>query len=188
MSRGTGVAHARGLTLVELLVVIVIVATTATLVVQGIGQGLALFQRVGTGQQALYRELMQHDWIRQTLAAAAPPAAGQSAFTGGARRILFTSFRPLLAPEGIPTAVEWSLLEDGALEYREQGQTVRLTLTRPILRFGYEDMAGSWHEQWPPAEADGPPRRVRLAAADEDFDIGVLTLGAGAGDEAAHED
>ncbi len=188
MKRAPGLEHARGLTLVELLVVIVIVATTATLVVQGIGQGLALFQRVGSGQQALYRELMQRDWIRQTLAAAAPPATGQSAFTGEARRILVTSFRPLLAAEGVPTLVEWSLLDDGALQYREHGQTVRLALAYPILRFAYQDTAGGWHGQWPPVDAAGPPRRVRLAAAEEDFDIGVLTLGAEVTDEAAHED
>ena len=59
-----------GLTLVEMLVVIVLTALTATLVMQGIGQGLGLFQRVSADQGQIYRELICRLWIQQTLSTA----------------------------------------------------------------------------------------------------------------------
>ena len=65
---------APGFSLVEMLVVIVITALTATLVMQGIGQGLGMFRRVTADQGQAYHELMSRGWIRQTLATAVAKA------------------------------------------------------------------------------------------------------------------
>ena len=79
-----GTRRTTGLTLVEMLVVIVLTALTATLVMQGIGQGLGLFQRVAADQGQIYRELVSRLWIQQTLSTAVANTGERDEFIGEA--------------------------------------------------------------------------------------------------------
>jgi len=182
----------RGFTLVEMLVVIVITALTAMLVMQGIGQGLGVYQRVRADQGELYRELMCRDWLRQVLGAAVPGAGGDRSeggagdpgterapagdpFSGDARHVFLVTLRPLLGSEGIPTPIELALGEDGALEYREGAQSVRISVGAPVVQFAFADDAGAWHERWPSDAQARLPARIRLGGHSESMDIAVLT-------------
>lgn len=162
-------------TLIEMLVVIVITALTATLVMQGIGQGLGMYRRVSTDQGGLYRELMCRDWLRQTLGAAVATPGESEDFSANARQIRLLTFRPLLGSEGVATPVEWTLLNDGSLEYREGEQSMTLDAGVPILGFAFQDDAAAWHERWPPDDRRRLPERIRLLGDTEHMDVAVLT-------------
>jgi general secretion pathway protein J len=170
MNRGSG------LTLVELLVVIIITALIATLMMQGIGQGLGMLQRVNRDQGHAYRELMGREWLRQTLAAAVANTLDSDEFLGTAQGLSLRTFRPLLGPEGISTAISWTVQDDGLLQYQEQDQLIRLDPGSEILRIEYQDDAAEWHSRWPQDEKRQLPERVRFVTArDDPVEIGVLT-------------
>jgi Tfp pilus assembly protein PilE len=164
-----------GLTLIEMLVVIVMTALTATLVMQGIGQGLALYRRVSADQGALYRELMCRDWLRQTLSAAVSNAPDSDDFSANAQQMRLQTFRPLLGSEGVATAIEWALLADGSLEYREGDQAVTIAAGPGFSAFAFQDDAAAWHGSWPPDDRHRIPERIRLIGADGHMDIAVAT-------------
>ena len=171
----------RGLTLVELLVTLVLVALSASLVVGGIGQGGAIYARVAGDQGRIYEELMARTWLEQTIASAvAPVGAGQS-FVGSARVLRLESFRPLLGSEGVATPLEWSGSAAGGLGYLEGEQSLQVAAMPGLVRFEYQDAQLTWHEEWPVGEAHGLPVRVRLVFDDDDdrLDIRVATRHAG---------
>jgi len=168
--------RARGLTLVELLVVIIITALIATLVMQGVGQGLGMLQRVNRDQGHAYRELMGREWLRQTLAAAVANTLDSDEFLGTAHGLSLRTFRPLLGPEGVSTAISWTVQGDGMLQYREEDQIIRLDPGREILRIEYQDAATTWHSRWPQDDKRHLPVRIRFVAAQEEIiEISLLT-------------
>ena len=173
--------RARGLTLVELLVTLVLVALSASLVVGGIGQGGALYAKVSGDQGRIYEELMARAWLEQTIGAAVAPVGGGKSFVGSARSLRLESFRPLLGSEGVATALEWSGLAGGGLEYSEGEQAMQITALPVLQRFEYQDADLAWHEEWPVGDAPGLPVRLRLVfgAGDDRLDIRVLTRHAG---------
>jgi hypothetical protein len=185
--------RARGLTLVELLVTIVLVALTVSLVVGGIGQGSALLARVATDQGEAYHELMARAWLRQTIAAAAPPLAGQSGIQGGAQELRLSTLRPLLGPEGIATNVVWRATTNGDLVYTEGDQTVQLDALPALARFEYQGSDLAWHSEWPAEDQQGLRERVRLVFEDADDRLDVAPLArhteaAGTDDEEASDE
>ena len=168
---------ARGLTLVELLVAIVLVALASTLVMQGIGQGLGLVGRVTQDQGAAYHELMARGWLRDSMGAAAALASAEGEFRGTASSVSLLSFRPLLGSEGIASPISWSAGADGLLVYTEQDQSVPINALPRLGYIEYQDAAGAWQPSWPPpvdATAEGDvadgilPRRLRVVFSEDD--------------------
>src|SRR5262245_46678960 len=123
---------ARGLTLVELLVTLVLVALTVSLVVGGIGQASALLGRVAQDQGEVYQELMAREWLRQTLSAAAAPLSGQTGFQGSPLELRLRSFRPLLGSEGVATEIAWSAAPRTGLVYAEGDQQLAVDTLPPL--------------------------------------------------------
>lgn len=166
----------RGLTLVEMLVAILLLSFAAALVVQGIGQGLALLRRVAADQGEVYHELMAQAWLRQTVAAATFSLAGGEGLQGDARRLRLHTFRPLLGPEGIVAGIDWEADARGVLHYLEGEQQFPLEALPPLERIEYRDGDGNWYPQWPPEDSAMLPERVRFVfAANEYLDVGVRT-------------
>lgn len=165
--------HARGLGLLELLVALVLVTLAATLVIAGIGQGLGLLQRTAADQGAAYHELMARAWLRESIAAVAPPTStvaddgteqedtappadqppSPPVFTGSTGVIEMQSFRPLLGAEGVATPIRWSADARQGLLYEEGDQQVLVDALPPLQRIEYQDAEGNWQPQWPPPEA-----------------------------------
>lgn len=206
----------RGLGLLELLVALVLVALASTLVMQGIGQGLGMLRRVASDQGTAYHELMARAWLRESVSAAAAQAASvtsdgsdeeadadearevgsrqstglpQPVFAGTSSTIDMQSFRPLLGAEGVATPIRWSADPQQGLRYEEGDQQVLVNALPPLQRIEYQDGAGNWQSQWPPADvpqavaapddaaapASGLPVRVRFDFADDDR-LDVLLL------------
>ena len=170
-------ARMHGLTLIELLVTLVLVSLTVALVVGGIGQASGLLARVSADQGEVYQELMAREWLRQTIAAAAAPLSGQRGFEGTSEKLHLRSFRPLLGSEGVATEIEWSGAPRAGLVYAEGEQQLVVGALPALQRFEYQDEDSAWHEQWPPDEKGGLPRRVRIVFADGDdrLDVRLVT-------------
>ena len=94
-----------GLTLVEMLVVLVIVGLVSTLLVQGLGNALSLYSRVQSKQKQTFSEAMLHRWWRGTLSAAAPNRLKKQDFIGDAFSLKMQTFKPLLSDDGVITRV-----------------------------------------------------------------------------------
>jgi prepilin-type N-terminal cleavage/methylation domain-containing protein len=164
----------RGLTLIEMLVVIVITGLVASLVVQGIGQGLGLFRRVSADQGLIYRELVSLEWLRQTVATAVPNRAEADEFIGTPEQLQMLTFRPLLGPEGVQTPIEWAIDGEGGLLYREGEQTIAVDIGAPVVGMEFQDAQLAWHSRWPLDESRDLPERVRFTLADDEFFLVTL--------------
>ncbi len=165
----------RGLGLLELLVALVLVTLAATLVMQGIGQGLGMLRRVAADQGAAYHELMARAWLRESIAATAaqapesisdgadesedvvpedrPQEQVRPVFYGTASAIEMQSFRPLLGAEGVATPIRWSADPRQGLRYEEGDQLVLVEALPPLQRIEYQSPDGNWQPQWPPTDA-----------------------------------
>ena len=153
----------RGFTLVELLVVLVVVGLLASLVTQGISQGLALFSRISTDQGEIYRELIGRNWLRQTLLSAVP----DTGFRGQTDMIELTSLRPLLESEGIASHISWRVDAGGILSYTEGEQSFTVSVG-PLMGITYLNDEDRWQDEWPGASRSPLPRRIRLSYVDGD--------------------
>lgn len=158
----------RGLTLVELLVTLVLVALATSLVIGGIGQASALLGRVTADQGSGYEELMARTWLRQSIEAVVPQAGDQRSLVGGPGELRIQSFRPLLGSEGVATELAWRIGAQGALEYQEGDQAMQVGALPPMLRFEYQGADLAWHEEWPLDEDSGLPERVGIVFAGEE--------------------
>jgi hypothetical protein len=169
--------RARGLTLVELLVTIILVALTVSLVVGGIGQASALLARVAQDQGEVYQELMARAWLRQTLASAVAPASAQTGLEGDGRELRLRSFRPLLGSEGIATDIAWSAAPRAGMLYAEGDQQMLVEGLPELQRIEYQDGARNWHDAWPPDKKGNLPQRIRLVFAGNDdlLEVEVVT-------------
>ncbi len=197
--------YARGLGLLELLVALLLVTLSASLVVQGIGQGLGMLRQVAADQGVAYHELMARAWLRESIGAAAANAgSGATAedeeeldvdqaideapaapdFAGSSTEFTMQSFRPLLGSEGIPTPITWRAEPERGMRYIEGEQQVEVTALPALQRIEYQGSNGTWYNSWPPQERNTEatetpssplPLRVRLVFPGDDR-LDVLLL------------
>lgn len=151
---------ARGFTLLEALVTLVIVAMVATLLMQSLFQVLGLRERVLRAEQEARVSALQERWFREAVAAAvADLPDGAAPFAGDARGIRFQSLDPPGAQRF--AIVEWRLRDAPGgvvLDLATDPEEVPV----PILQvrraeFRYLDAGGTWHPVWPPALEPGAP-------------------------------
>ena len=165
--RGQGPGPHLGLTLIEMLVVLVLVSLLGTLLVQGTGYFLgkyAVVKRVH--RDASLAALHQH-WFISTVQAMVPSHIEARRFAGDASSFEGVTLQALAAESGLPVRTRWSIEPDGASQavvYSQDGAgswTV-LDAAHRGLAFQYADSAGRWHQRWPVAD-DGrnpPPERI----------------------------
>lgn len=170
--RGVDGNDARGFTLPELLVVLVLASLLGTLVIQGTGFFLGRYETVmRVGRESSLASLQRH-WFVSTVRGLLPSLRSGRRFEGDDASIEAVTLQPLATQSGLPTRVRWliDLSDDGSPVVRyaeEEGEewTV-LTSTETDLSFQYADPAGRWYDHWP---LDGRPRQaipsmVRLVA------------------------
>ena len=153
----------RGLTLIEMLVVLVLVSLLGTLLVQGAGFFLGQYATVKRVQRdATLAELRQH-WFVSTLQAMVPSKLEVRRFAGDASSFEGVTLQALAAEPGRPVRVRWSIGGAGgsnAVLYTE-GDAAPWTVLRAddhALAFEYADASRRWHPRWP--AADGAPERI----------------------------
>lgn len=149
---GTAFGAAPGLTLTEMLVVLVLVSLLGVLLIQGAGFFLGKYATV----KRLHREaslaaLRQH-WFISTVQAIVPSDLEARRFAGDASSFEGVTLQPLAAEPGLPVRVRWSIDGDGAsVVYAEEGgaRWTVLASDEEGLAFQYADSAGQWHDRWP---------------------------------------
>lgn len=156
----------RAFTLIEMLVVMVIVSLLITVIMQGFGYSLGLYQRVVTTQKNAYTEVLAYNWLRATLSAQSAARPKDIGLEGGASELSTYTYQPLVEHEGLKTRIQWRLAQDGdavSLIYRE-GNTLFAVYRWPESsgQFEYLDEKGNWHKRWPLEKADITPLPVSI--------------------------
>lgn len=166
---GTGAA---GLTLLELLVVLVLTSLLGTLVIQGVGFFLGRYDTAARVGKTAALTLLQRHWFASTVEGMVPSLRETRRFEGRETAFEGTTLRPLAAQPGQPTRVRWSIdpndAEASLVVYTEAGRVTWtvLTVREAGLSFEYADAAGRWHERWPldVRSKQSLPRMVRLVS------------------------
>lgn len=172
MRKSVSLARAKlrcaGLTLLEMLVVLVITALLSTLVVQGLGYFLARYEGVNRLQQKMLTEGVPEAWFASTVAGLVALPSGPRTLRGDGDGFEGTTMSPLAGEPGLSQQFSWSIArDDGAarVDYSE-GRALRWALwtSMQALTFEYADQEGRWHDSWPlegPAAAN-LPSMIRL--------------------------
>ena len=158
---------APGLTLLEMLAVLVLVSLLGTLLIQGAGFFLgkyAMAKRVHRGAAAA--ALRQH-WFISTVQAMVPSRLAARRFAGDASSFEGVTLQALAAEPGLPVRARWSIDLDGASEivvYSQEGGEPWTVLAADGggLAFQYADEAGRWHDHWPLDTDPRNPHRERI--------------------------
>lgn len=162
--------NARGFTLLETVVTLVIVSLLVATLMQALGHALNLRTRLLRVQGESRTELLQEAWFRETVGAAqADLDDAMGGMQGGRDSLAYASSMPLASPGA--SRVRWWLQDDGkgtALHYSDADASDLVVVPGPLkaATFAYLDRAGSWHDEWKPASDDTErlPRLVRFDA------------------------
>lgn len=158
----------RAFTLIEMLVVLVIVGLMVTLIVQGFGYSMGLYQRVIKTQRSAYNEVLAYNWLRTSLSTQVAARPKDRGLEGNAADLSTYTYQPLLAQQGVKTRIRWQLVNDGGdvvLNYAEGNQGFNVyRWTESSAQFEYLDDKDKWIDHWPPEKAELPalPRALRV--------------------------
>ena len=175
----------RAFTLIEMLVVMVIIGLLVTVIMQGFGYSLGMYQRVVKLQNDVYTDVLAYNWLRSTLGASVAARPKNKGLEGNAVEVVTETYQPLVAVQGLKTRVVWTLVQDPEslrLEYRE-GSAIFTVYSWPQAsgRWEYMDDKKSWHSKWPLAETELPslPNAIRLQVfkQQEEFNYVVIING-----------
>lgn len=174
--QGRRCGAARGLTLLEMLVVLVLVSLLGTVVIQGVGFFLGKYATVKRIHRETSLATLRQHWFVSTVQAMVPSPLEARRFAGDASSFEGVTMQPLAAESGVSVRVRWTIGDGGAssVVYAEEGRaawTVLASGREEDLAFQYADSAGQWHDHWPivvdprrpPLERI--PRMVRLISA-----------------------
>ena len=159
--------NARGFSLLEAMVTLVVIALVATLLMQSLVHVLGMRERVLRHERDARVAALHERWFRDTIAAAAADRPGEAlAFRGDATAMEFLCLDALRA--GAVARVGWRLVDaerGRQVVYAEGGADWPLVSANlEDAAFAYLDSGGRWHDVWPVPEqpAEVLPRAVRL--------------------------
>ena len=166
---------AKGISLVETLVVFALLSLLSTLILQGLGAFAGRYDTVQrVHRNASFAVLRQH-WFVTSVRGVVPVGVLARRFQGDASSFQGTTLQPLAGESGLPTRVRWRI-ENQAVTVAEDNAEAWQVLESDGdgLAFEYADAKGAWHAEWPSFRAPGEwvPRMIRLTAQDE----GVIWL------------
>jgi prepilin-type N-terminal cleavage/methylation domain-containing protein len=165
-----------GLTLIEMLVVLLIVGITTTMLFQMLSQTFRTQRYAGIQITDSRQGAMEADWFRQVVNGLQPDYTGaKDVFKGDARMLSGLSNNPLTTNYGAPVAVALELAYDRdhdltRLYYgHESDGTLLMAWPHDIGRFMYIDATGETHDAWPPPLGLWPqlPQAIRLEFTQE---------------------
>ena len=166
---------AKGISLVETLVVFALLSLLSTLILQGLGAFAGRYDTVQrVHRNASFAALRQH-WFVTSVRGLVPVGVLARRFQGDASSFQGTTLQPLAGESGLPTRVRWHI-ENQAVTVAEDDAEAWQVLASDgdSLTFEYADARGAWHAEWPSfgAPDEWVPRMIRLTAQDE----GVIWL------------
>ena len=159
-----------GLSFLELLVVIVIVSLVSTVLVQGLGFSLSLYQQVESRRVNNHKRVLVNHWFVTSSSALVASTGEVVSLQGVGDRFAANSFNALANGAGLVTPISWQLIEDkngSVLEYQQAGEVFILGPLEKVHRFEYQDHGGDWHSRWPLQDgaASVLPAAVRIVDA-----------------------
>lgn len=155
-------------TLIEMLVVLIIVAMVVTVVMQGFGYSLGLYQRVVKNQANAYQQAFAYRWFASTLQSQVAMRPKDLGLEGNQYQLSTYTYNSLIGAPGLKTRIAWELeTNDGdlLLGYREgKRQFTVNTWVGAKGQFQYMDIEKNWRDLWLP-QKDEPaalPNAIRL--------------------------
>lgn len=174
--------RARGFTLMEVLVTLIITALAVALMFQALGSFNHARVRTAALEGVRDNKAVMASWIGDTIrgiVAVDPRSLAVSnkgdpelGLTGDANGFSALTVSPLEAGTGMPTVIHWQVeqrLAGDVLAYRETGGQVLYLPMGQSLRFAYLDDKGKLHQQWPPEQGlqQALPDAVQLTYTDD---------------------
>lgn len=172
-----------GITLIEVLVVLIIVGMTSGILFQALERAYQLQQRFGVELFNIQHGQMSADWYRQTIQGLHPDYPdGQNIFHGDDRAFSGLTNNPLSDEYGAPTPITWKIRDtqqNGSAELvyiEEKHETTVLTLRGNQIRFIYFDEKLTPHDSWPPplGLSTQLPKQIQLVVKDTIEPINIV--------------
>lgn len=138
----------KGLSLLELLVVFVIISMVSTVLLQGFGYGLALYERVESRGQQIVIDSLSSKWFRHTNGALIPSKQPGESLVGDSRGFSAVTINPLIGIAGLPTEIRWEQVDD-VLVYKEGGKNMAIRRLPSGSFFQFRSIQGRWLNAWP---------------------------------------
>ena len=163
---------AKGLSLLEMLVVMVLVTLLGTLLLQGVGFFTGKYQVVQRARADLSLAELQATLVRLERAGPDALRRGGAAFRGERPGLRGITLAPLQAEPGMPVTARWTIDgEDASILRYTEDRGLPLTVlpeNDERLVFDYADSAYRWYDRWPVEAAEGEwtPTYIRLRAED----------------------
>ena len=163
--------RARGFTLLEMLVVLLISGMALALTTQALVCARWYWPSAIASERAGREYRLSESWFRNSVRGLYPAASeedlsrrSKAVLGGDAEVILFegesdgftgVTLAPVLAGQGVPTSQEWRIKREAdgidRLTLVEHGETLTLSLPRSEgLQLHYLDPEGKLHDRWPP--------------------------------------
>jgi prepilin-type N-terminal cleavage/methylation domain-containing protein len=170
----------RGMTLIEMLVTLAIVAGLVALISQFMAQLYRLERRMESGNAAANAQWLAVEQLRAAIGAALPAARDSAeALSGNAQQLMLLTAEPLLATRSGLAMLSLSIVKDeqpGRVRLRvrveQEGRTLGEWLAGSWAGeeavFRYIDRKGGVQSQWPPTPSDQGtlPGQLVLVSAD----------------------
>ena len=164
--------HASGLTLLEMIVVMMIAGMALALGFQSLGQWRRAEVAIAGVGSSIRQDALLESWFASSIQALTP--IEEAAFKGSRTAVSGITLAPVLATQGGSTPISWSIESSGGamqLMLSEHGIETPLPLPRSqSAHFIYLDSEGKAHEQWPPSLgiADALPASIALVMSESD--------------------
>ncbi len=160
---------ARGMTLLEVLVVLVLVSLITTALIQGVGYFLGQYQFMQRFQQEADHVAKVRLWFVSSVDGLIA-YRGERAFAGDEKQFSGASISTLGKLSGQVGFLSWQLTENetGSLTLIYTNDVANgwpIQKVQVAAEFEYQDAGLSWHKKWPPengADKDILPSAIRL--------------------------
>lgn len=162
-----------GLTLLEMMVVLIIAGMALALGFQSLGQWRRAEAAISALGSQVRQQALARDWLQSSLRALTPVEADP--FSGTADTLHGTTLQPVFAPQGGATPIDWRIVRDGDGLHLDLGEAGGSPVPLPLpaaatAEFAYLDAEGKSHDRWPPAlgQQDHLPAAILLRMNEPD--------------------
>jgi general secretion pathway protein J len=143
-----------GMTLLELLVVLMLVSMLSTLLMQGVGFFLGKYETVQRVQKRISETMVRRLWFVESVKGVIPHPNERKRFEGGPSSFTGTSIQALASEPGRPVLIKWVIdveKRSPRLMYHERGKLLWeiMSLEGEQYSFQYADRQFNWYKEWP---------------------------------------
>jgi len=167
-------SHQNGISLLEVLVVIVLTGLTSTMLLQATTFTLAAFEKNKGYQSRYQREILYLSWMRDSIENMMASHDAEFSMNGNASKIEGYSLAPIYKKSGELVHVTWFIerqSEKNKLWYKENNgkNALMASWQADDVHFSYVDMSGAEYSQWPAGDNKSGhiPAQVKLNIEDD---------------------